>query len=141
MLRANLRTLSSYPVRFCTDTLFSSLVYFAFCLVFVFVVVAVVVVVLNQKYIFWYTFDYAGVSDEKVFTRSIFGNKSIFWPILYYNSSKSSRLSFRLISSWKESEPVWSKTSRYEVQILGIYFNGLRRSFLKLNYFLTWNMY
>ena len=61
MYRANSQATSSYPLSFSTDVPFSSLVSFAFCiLVLLFVVVVVLFFVLNQKDMFWYTFDYAG---------------------------------------------------------------------------------
>ena len=61
MYRANSQATSSYPLSFSTDVLFSSLVSFAFwILVLLFVVVVVLFFVLNQKNMFWCTFDYAG---------------------------------------------------------------------------------
>ena len=65
--RANSQTISSYPVRFSTDIVFSSLVSFVFCLLVIFGFVL-------------YIFDYAdGWALRKIFTGPISGNKTTFF--------------------------------------------------------------
>ena len=73
--RANSQTISSYPVRFFTDILFSSLVSFAFC-------------VLACLFFFWlkiygliHIWLCGRVSDKTIFSWPISGNKTtFFWP-------------------------------------------------------------
>ena len=97
--RANLRTISSYPVRFANDIIVSrqifhrySLFLFSFlCLLtsclflflffsflfFFFVFFLFCFLFMNEKYIFWYTYDNTGgLTIKKIFTRPISGNKT-----------------------------------------------------------------
>ena len=70
--RSNLQMYISYPVRFSTDNFFSSLVYFSY---FVFLSFFL----WNEKYIFWYTFDYAGGWMIKHFSPSRFSETRLLF--------------------------------------------------------------
>ena len=83
--RAYSQTISSYPVRFSTDILFSYLVSFAFCLLvllfflrffcfFCFIFKSKIYILIHIRLC-------GRVSDKKIFTRPISGNKiNFFWP-------------------------------------------------------------
>ena len=86
--RAKLQTISSYPVTFSVDILFSSLVSLLFCLpVFLF---------LNYTITHFFFFEMhiwlcGRVCDKKVFTRPISGNRiNFFCLIVVYCSHKQS---------------------------------------------------
>ena len=82
--RANCQTISTYPVSFCTDIVYNNGIFFLFYLVsFTFCFSLCVFFCLKQKiYILIHTRLCGRVSDEKIFTRSISGNKATFfcWP-------------------------------------------------------------
>ena len=76
--RANSQTISSYPVRFSTDIIFSSLAFFAFFFVFLFFSFFVVILIKNI-YILIHIWLGGWVSDKKIFTCPIYGNKTVFF--------------------------------------------------------------
>ena len=77
--RANIQAIS-YPFRFFTSSLFSSLVSFAFLSCFF---------LFNDNYIFWYTFNHTGRWVTKIFTWPITKRKVSFfglnWKIQTYD--------------------------------------------------------
>ena len=73
--RANSHAISSYPFRFSSDILFSSLD-FDFLVFFLFICFS-----LMKKYIFWYTFDYAGRwMIKKISPGRCLEARLLFWP-------------------------------------------------------------
>ena len=97
--RANSKTISSYPVRFSTDILFSSLVSFTFCLLvlFCFLFICFLFVLFFcfffklmklKKYILIQIRLCGRVSDKKIFTRPISGNKTTFFGLSYELKSR-----------------------------------------------------
>ena len=84
--RANSQTISSNPIRFSTDFLFSPLVSFAFFIIyllafFVCLFVCLFVCFWLKIYILIHIQLCGRVTDKKIFSRPISGNKtSFFWP-------------------------------------------------------------
>ena len=108
--RANIQAIS-YPFRFFTNSLFSSLVSFAFLSCFF---------LFNDNYIFWYTFNHTGRWVTKNFTWPITKRKVSFfglnWKIQTYD----------IITNLNKANALLSKTRNY------VSFNTLKTIYFEM---------
>ena len=91
--RANSQTISSYPVRFSTDIIFSSLVSFAFC-----VLVFLLFFLIKNIYILIHIRHCGRINLKKISTRLICGNKiTFFWPNYFFFVVNTSTINKSLV--------------------------------------------